>query len=101
MWLFIMFDLPTETRKQKKEAASFRKNLEKDGFMMFQYSVYLRYCASLEVDSLHINRIRNLIPDEGSVSILQITDKQYSNIINIEGAIEKKVKRIPLQLEIF
>lgn len=101
MWLFIMFDLPTETRKQKKEAASFRKNLEKDGFMMFQYSVYLRYCASLEVASLHINRIRNLIPDEGSVSILQITDKQYSNIINIEGAIEKKVKRIPLQLEIF
>ena len=101
MWLFIMFDLPTETRKQKKEAASFRKNLEKDGFMMFQYSVYLRYCASLEVASLHINRIRNLIPDEGSVSILQITDKQYSNIINIEGAIEKEVKRIPLQLEIF
>lgn len=101
MWLFIMFDLPTETRKQKKEAASFRKNLEKDGFMMFQYSVYLRYCASLEVASLHINRIRNLIPNEGSVSILQITDKQYSNIINIEGAIEKKVKRIPLQLEIF
>lgn len=101
MWLFIMFDLPTETKKQKKEAASFRKNLEKDGFMMFQYSVYLRYCASLEVASLHINRIRNLIPNEGSVSILQITDKQYSNIINIEGAIEKKVKRIPLQLEIF
>ena len=101
MWLFIMFDLPTEKRKKKKEAASFRKNLEKDGFMMFQYSVYLRYCASLEVASLHINRIRNLIPDEGSVSILQITDKQYSNIINIEGAIEKEVKRIPLQLEIF
>jgi CRISPR-associated protein Cas2 len=101
MWLFIMFDLPTDTKKHKREAYIFRKNLEKDGFLMFQYSVYLRYCASLEAVLLHIKRVRSLIPDEGSVSILQITDKQYSNIINIQGAIEKKVKRVPLQLEIF
>lgn len=101
MWLFIMFDLPTETKKQRKDAALFRKNLEKDGFLMFQYSVYMRYCASLEAALLHIKRVKLSIPEEGSVSILQITDKQYSNMINIQGAIEKKVKHIPLQLEIF
>ncbi len=101
MWLIVMFDLPTETKKQKKDSAMFRKQLEKDGFNMYQYSVYIRYCASLEAADLHIKRVRAFVPNEGSVSILTITDKQYSNIINIFGAIEKKVKRQPLQLEIF
>ena len=41
MWLFVMFDLPTVTKKDKKEAARFRKELEKDGFTMYQYSVYI------------------------------------------------------------
>ncbi len=38
-------------------------------------------------------------PDERSV--LSITDKQYSNIIHIWGAIEKKSKPTPLQLEFY
>lgn len=96
-----MFDLPTDTAKHRKEANLFRKNLEKDGFFMFQYSVYMRYCASLETANVHIKRVRRAIPDAGSVSILQITDKQYSNMINIIGQNEKKNKNIPLQLEIF
>ena len=43
MWLFVMFDLPTQTKKNKKDSALFRKNLEKDGFVMHQYSVYIRF----------------------------------------------------------
>lgn len=35
MWLFVMFDLPTVTKKDKKETARFRKELEKDGFTMY------------------------------------------------------------------
>lgn len=33
MWIFIMFDLPTVTKKDKKVATRFRKNLERDGFI--------------------------------------------------------------------
>ena len=35
MWLIAMFDLPTMTKKERKDAALFRKNLEQDGFVMF------------------------------------------------------------------
>ena len=41
MWLYVMFDLPVETKRQRKNAADFRKNLLKDGFIMHQFSVYI------------------------------------------------------------
>ena len=35
MWVLVLFDLPTDTKKDKKAYADFRKNLQKDGFIMF------------------------------------------------------------------
>lgn len=101
MWLLVMFDLPTDTKKNKKDAALFRKNLEKDGFGMCQFSVYMRFCASYESLQVHIKRVRSFIPESGTVSLLSITDKQYSEMINIRGAVEKKNTPQPLQFEIF
>ena len=101
MWLFVMFDLPVLTKKERKEATLFRKNLEKDGFVMHQFSVYMRFCGSFESAQVHIKRIRSFTPDTGHVSVLTITDKQYSNIVNIWGKLEKKPQPIPLQLEFF
>ena len=101
MWLIVMFDLPTKTKLERKKYALFRKNLEKDGFTMYQYSVYMRYCGSLESAEAHIKRIKGFVPEKGKVSVLTITDKQYSKIINIWGAIEKKAPGKPMQLELF
>ena len=101
MWLIIMFDLPVKLKKDQKAAAQFRRNLEKDGFVMNQYSVYMRYCGSLESVAVHIKRVRSFSPHSGHISVLSITDKQYSNIVNIWGKVEKKVRPTPLQLEFF
>ena len=30
MWVLVLFDLPTETKKDKKAYTDFRKNLQKD-----------------------------------------------------------------------
>ena len=49
MWVLIFFDLPTETTEEKKIAANFRKEIMKDGFTMFQFSIYLRHCPSREM----------------------------------------------------
>lgn len=101
MQLIVMFDLPVKTKQQRKQAADFRKGLESCGFTMLQYSVYVRVCASHEAMAMHIRRVRALVPGEGHIRILSITDKQFSNMINIYGAIEKKSRPIPLQLEFF
>ena len=101
MWLFAMFDLPTETKKNRKDAARFRKDLETDGFVMHQYSVYTRFCGSLESAEAHIKRVRRLMPEAGRLSILSITDKQYSNMVNVWGKMEQKIQKKPVQLEFF
>lgn len=101
MWLFVFFDLPTNTKKERKAAARFRKDLIQDGFSMMQYSVYVRHCASKESGEVHIKRIKSCIPEKGQVSILSITDKQYGMIINYWGVKEKPLPEGPKQLEIF
>lgn len=102
MWLFVFFDLPVVTKKERKMAALFRKNLMKDGFTMLQYSVYIRHCASYESQVVHTKRVKSFVPDIGMVSILSVTDKQYGDIINFWGKEnKKKVNPQPLQLEFF
>ncbi len=101
MWLYVMFDLPVETKTQRKRAALFRKNLLKDGFGMHQFSVYIRHCASYASADVHIERVKHMVPDEGSVSILKVTDKQFENTIHFVGKKTKPVATTPLQLEFF
>jgi len=101
MWLYVMFDLPVETKKQRKCAADFRKNLLKDGFGMYQFSVYIRHCASYEAADVHINRVKLMVPDEGSVSILKVTDKQFENTIRFVGKKAKPQPPAPVQMEFF
>ena len=101
MWLVVMFDLPTASKKERHDYAVFRKNLERDGFVMHQFSVYMRFCASLESKDVHVKRVRSIMPSKGRLSIIAITDKQYSNIVNIWGKVEKKARPTPLQLEFF
>ena len=48
MWVLVFFDLPTDTKKERKAAADFRKKLILDGFIMFQFSIYMRHCPSAE-----------------------------------------------------
>jgi CRISPR-associated protein Cas2 len=101
MWLFVFFDLPTETKKDKRNAQQFRKNLLNDGFTMMQYSVYIRHCASYESADVHEIRIKRILPPLGKVTILRITDKQYGYMINFWGKLEKPKEPAPVQLELF
>lgn len=80
MWVLVLFDLPTETKKEKKAYSDFRKNLQRDGFTMFQFSIYVRHCASQENAEVHIKRVKSFLPEHGQIGIMCITDKQFGNI---------------------
>ena len=101
MWLFVFFDLPTDTKKLRHNYSQFRKKLLKDGFTMHQYSVYVRHCGSAENADVHEARVRKAMPEHGMVSIVRITDKQYGNIINMWGRKEAPLPKGGFQLEIF
>ena len=77
MWVLVFFDLPTETSAERKIYARFRKEIMKDGFQMFQFSIYLRHCASRENADVHIKRVKKILPEKGHVGIMCVTDKQF------------------------
>ncbi len=101
MWLYVLFDLPTNTKKERKDAAHFRKLLLKDGFSMLQYSVYIRHCPSKENVAVHVRRVQTGLPKKGFVSILTITDKQFSLMVNFCGKESEPPPERPLQMELF
>lgn len=101
MWLFVFFDLPTTSKKERRTYTVFRKRLQKDGFSMMQYSVYTRHCASHESARVHIQRVKSFVPAKGHVSILKITDKQYGDILNFWGKSIDPLRPAPKQLEMF
>jgi CRISPR-associated protein Cas2 len=101
MWVLVFFDLPTETKKERKNASQFRKELIKDGFTMFQFSIYLRHCASRENADVHIKRVKSKLPPLGNVGMLTITDKQFGMIELFYGKKETEKPNTPQQLELF
>jgi len=101
MWTLVMYDLPTETKKERKVAAKFRKELMKDGFSMFQFSMYIRHSSSGENADVHKNRVKKILPELGKVGILQITDKQFGQIELFYGTKAQELPKVPQQLELF
>ena len=101
MWVLVFFDLPTETKKDRKNYAIFRDKLITDGFTMFQFSIYLRHCPSRENAEVHIKRVKNNLPPNGHVGILCITDKQFGEIELFCGAQAQTPNAPGQQLELF
>ena len=85
MWLFTMFDLPTDTKEARRRYTRFRKHLLNGGFMMIQYSVYAQFCDSEEVASSRSQYVKTLMPLDGNVRILAVTDRQFGKMENYIG----------------
>jgi CRISPR-associated protein Cas2 len=101
MWLFVMFDLPVDTKLARRHYAQFRKFLLRDGFTQVQYSVYARVCASEDTMQVHGHRVAARVPPDGEVRLLCITDKQFERQKIFWGKLRKQPPKTPLQLEFF
>ena len=101
LWILVFFDLPTETKKERSVAARFRKEIMRDGFGMFQFSIYLRHCSSRENAEVHIKRVKRLLPEKGHIGIMTVTDKQFGMMELFYGKKEKALPDTPQQLELF
>ncbi len=69
---------------------------------MMQYSVYARHCSSSENAEGHIKKMALVVPNEGEIRFLVVTDNQYGRIVTILG--KKRVKShepAPAQLQLF
>lgn len=95
MRILVMFDLPVVTRKERRIATRFRKNLLDNGYVMMQYSIYYRICNGYDMAKKHLYVLENIVPEQGAVRALTLTEKQFSEMKLLVGdplPIEKKVK---------
>ena len=83
--MIVFFDLPVKTKVQRRVATQFQNFLLRDGYFMVQSSVYCRICIGYDDVEKHKIRIRNNKPDNGSVRLLVITEKQYEKMELIIG----------------
>ncbi|WP_299964976.1 CRISPR-associated endonuclease Cas2 [uncultured Oscillibacter sp.] len=80
MRILVFFDLPVKTKAERGAATKFRNFLLMDGYHMVQLSVYARICNGTDSVAAHKLRLAAAVPSKGSVRMLVITEKQYSNI---------------------
>lgn len=97
MRILVFFDLPVQTKGQRKSASQFRNFLLRDGYHMVQLSVYSRICSGTDSVAVHRMRLESAIPACGSIRLLVITEKQYENMQILLGG--PTVYDAPQQME--
>ncbi len=85
MKILCLFDLSMETNAEKREYRIFRKTLLENGFIMLQYSVYVRTCPNREFSKKFVNKLKVSVPKNGNIRLLSITEKQYDDMEFILG----------------
>ncbi len=101
MWMFAMFDLPVTTKEARKRYTQFRKALLERGFSMLQFSVYARHCASEEfADGVRAD-VRAVLPPDGQVRLLGVTDRQFGKMEVFFGKKRKPTEDPPAQFMLF
>ena len=106
MRTIVFFDLPNVYSKDKRAYLMFRKFLINEGFIMMQESVYSKIVLNSQQSNALVERIRKKAPKKGIIQVMNITEKQYSQIefmIKGEGAYSKlkyesgahRVQRVP------
>lgn len=96
MRLLVFFDLPTKSKKDRKEAARFRTHLLQDGFEMVQLSVYMRVCKGESAVEKHKLRVQSAIPEYGHVRVMSVTELQYTRM-KVLGSVQKRRSDKPLE----
>ncbi|MEZ7570101.1 CRISPR-associated endonuclease Cas2 [Streptococcus anginosus] len=85
MRMILMFDMPVETAEERKAYRKFRKFLIKEGFIMHQFSVYSKLLLNSSANNALLERLKINNPKKGSITLLTVTEKQFSRMIYLNG----------------
>lgn len=101
MWILVMFDLPTDTKPQRKAAGDFRNFLLDAGFERCQFSIYVRFVNGKEAFDARVHQIERALPAYGDIQILNFTDRQFRDIIHFSDQGRRRQRKNPEQLVLF
>ncbi|EGC23009.1 CRISPR-associated endonuclease Cas2 [Streptococcus sanguinis] len=85
MRMILMFDMPVDTAEERKAYRKFRKFLIDEGFIMHQFSIYSKLLLNNSANSAMIERLKTHNPKKGNITLLTVTEKQFSRMIYLSG----------------
>jgi CRISPR-associated protein Cas2 len=101
VWLLLMFDLPVLTKEHRRRATQYRKMILDLGFSQVQLSVYSKYLVNASGVRSLLSPIRDLVPPQGDVRMLKLTDEQWASTYRYFGAQQVPIEGKPEQLGLF
>ncbi len=84
-YLFILFDMPTINKKDKKVYIKLIKELKSSGYIMALESTYYKYYDNLGNSSYDLNKLKVILNNVGSVFVMKYTIYDFEKIIYISG----------------
>ena len=91
MRMVLFFDLPSISKKDQREYRKFVKFIKSIGFSMFQESVYTKLCLNETVVKSTMSKLKNNLPKDGFISVITLTEKQFSSIEILVGKLDTDV----------
>ncbi|WP_315271518.1 CRISPR-associated endonuclease Cas2 [uncultured Abiotrophia sp.] len=86
MRMILMFDMPVDTIADRRAYRQFRQFLLSEGFIMHQYSVYSKLLLNGTANTAMIGRLEDHNPAKGKISVLTVTEKQFSRMLYLSGS---------------
>lgn len=96
-----MFDLPVKTKEEHRNAQNFRKNLVQLGFVMLQYSVYVRILKGYEKANAIKSALVGVLPPKGNVRLLLVTESQFEKMDILIGLPKSRTEKIHAERSLF
>lgn len=95
MMLLICFDLPRNTKENRKAAAKYHKKLIELGFTMKQLSMYEREVRQKSTRDRVIKVLKDELPKAGSITLYLLPNEVNDSQITILGreSIKKTVRK--------
>lgn len=85
MRLILFFDLPSVTKEERRLYSRFVKQIKKNGFYMLQESVYVKLALNKQIIDSTTEKVNKLLPPNGYVIVLPVTEKQFNNMTIMLG----------------
>ncbi len=92
--VLILYDLPMIEIEDRKEYAKFRRDILKLGCYLVQFSVYAKVIKNEIYYKSFINKLKKILPSKGEIRVIKITEKQYEDMIFLNGSKNNYEKRI-------
>lgn len=89
MRLILIYDIPMTSSEDRLIYTRFHKNITRIGFHMLQFSIYVKSLQNDDTYQNIMNKLKNIVPNKGSVIAFKVTENQYLNMIYLNGVSNK------------